>query len=219
MAQFTAKKFQIATGNTLLTLNAPATFKKGLGALPAGVKITINAKNFEQIHWFVMNKAQLAKEVKQVLKHLKDEIILWIYFPKGTSKIQTDLNRDSGWEKLMKNDHLTWISLISFDDTWSAFGTRLKTEKEKKKAAQTKPEREIFKWVNPRTKEVKLPDDIAAALNKNKKQADYFNSLAFSHKKEFIEWIVTAKKEDTRKKRIKGTMERLSKLWKNPRNI
>ena len=49
MAQFTAKKFQIATGNTLLTLNAPATFKKGLGALPAGVKITINAKNFEQI--------------------------------------------------------------------------------------------------------------------------------------------------------------------------
>ncbi len=74
----------------------------------------------------------------------------------------------------MKHDKLTWISLISFDDTWSAFGCKLKTEAEKKKEAKPKPEREIFKWVNPETKEVKLPDDLAAALKKNKKQSDLF---------------------------------------------
>ena len=53
-------------------------------------------------------------------------------------------------------------------------------------------------------KEVKLPDDLAAALNKNKK--------------EYIEWIVSAKREETQKERLKATMERLEKGWKNPAN-
>lgn len=219
-----ADKLKIQTGFSLITINAPAYFKKDLGALPSGVKISTDSKDpiaigYNQVHWFVMNKAQLSKDINKVLKLLKDDVLLWIYYPKGTSKIQTDLNRDSGWEELMKDDHLTFINLISFDDTWSAFGARLKTEKEKKKAAQPKPEREIFKWVNPQTKEVKLPDDLAAALKKNKKQADFFNTLSFTNKKEYIEWIVTAKREETRVERIDGTIERLGKQWKNPGNI
>jgi uncharacterized protein YdeI (YjbR/CyaY-like superfamily) len=77
---------------------------------------------------------------------------------------------------------------------------------ERKKPNQHAP-REIFNWVNPTTKEVKLPDDLAAALKKNKKQSDYFNSLSFTNKKEYIEWIVTAKREETRTERIKGTID------------
>ncbi len=38
-------------------------------------------------------------------------------------------------------------------------------------------------------------------------------------KKEYVEWIITAKREETRKERLKGTVERLEKEWKNPRNI
>lgn len=66
---------------------------------------------------------------------LKDDVVCWIYYPKGTSKIQTDLTRDKGWEALLKHNHLQWISLISFNDTWSAFGMRLKTEADKRKNA------------------------------------------------------------------------------------
>jgi uncharacterized protein YdeI (YjbR/CyaY-like superfamily) len=79
--------------------------------------------------------------------------------------------------------------------------------------------REIFNWVNPTTKEVKLPDDLAAALKKNKKKAAYFETLSFTNKKEYIEWIVTAKQEKTRTERVTGTIERLGKQWKNPRNL
>lgn len=215
-----SQKLRIASGNTLLTLNAPDDFKKGLGSLPTGVKVSNDAKNFEQIHWFVSTKAQLEKEMSKVMKLLKPGVLVWVYYPKGISKIQTDLTRDKGWDCLMKEkDKLTWISLVSFDETWSVFGFRAKTEADKKKDAKPKQEREIFKWVNPQTKEVKLPDDLAAALKKNKKNSDYFHSLAFSHKKEYIEWIVTAKREETRKERINGAIERLSKQWKNPRNI
>jgi hypothetical protein len=219
MATSISDKLKIKTGNTLLTLNAPADFKKGLQGLPAGVKITDSGKDYDQAHWFVLNRAQLEKEMSKVLKLLKEGIIVWVYYPKGTSKIQTDLTRDKGWDCLLsEGDKLTWISLISFNDTWSVFGFRPKTEADKKKEAKPQ-ERPIFDYVDPKTKTVRLPDDLAAALKKSKKESDFFNTLSFTNKKEYIEWIVTAKREETRAERIKGTIERLGKQWKNPGNI
>jgi hypothetical protein len=213
-------KLKIKPKNTLLTIHAPADFKKGLQDLPAGVKITDSGKDYDQVHWFVFNRAQLEKEMSKVMKLVKPGVIVWVYYPKGTSKIQTDLTRDKGWDCLLaEDDKLAWINLISFDETWSVFGFRAKTEADKKKEARPKAEREIFKWVNPITKEVKLPADLVAALKKNKQEASYFETLSFTNKKEYIEWIVTAKREETRNERVSGTIERLGKQWKNPRNI
>lgn len=218
MANSIADKLKIKANNGLLTLNAPAGFKKGLIGLPARVKIITGGKEYDQVHWFVLNKAQLEKEMSKVMKLVKPEIIVWVYYPKGTSKIQTDLTRDKGWDCLLKqSDKLKWINLISFDDTWSVFGFRPKTEDDKKQEAKTEV-REIFNWVNPTTKEMRLPDELTNAFKKNKKVAEYFHSLAFSHKKEYVEWIVTAKKEETKMKRVEGTIERLEKKWKNPNN-
>jgi hypothetical protein len=218
MPTTTAQKLKIKEGSTLLTINAAADFKKNLGPLPSGVKVSSDAKIYNQVHWFVMNQAQMDKELSKVLKLIKNDVILWIYYPKGTSKMQTDLTRDKGWDNLLKHDELTWISLISFDDTWSTFGSRLKTAADKKREEKPK-ERPIFEYVDPKTKFVRLPDDLATAFKTNKKEEQIFNELSFTNKKEYIEWIVTAKREETRNERIKGTIERLNKGWKNPRNI
>jgi hypothetical protein len=218
MATSTAQKLKIKENFTLHTINAPADFKKNIGELPRGVKISDESKTYNQVHWFVMNKAQMDKELTRVLKLIKDEVTLWIYYPKGTSKLQTDLTRDKGWDNLLKHDELGWISLISFDDTWSTFGSRLKTKIDKKRE-ETPRERQIFDYVDPKTKSVRLPDDLAIALKKNKNQEDFFNALSFTNKKEYIEWIITAKREETRIERVKGTIERLARQWKNPRNI
>jgi uncharacterized protein YdeI (YjbR/CyaY-like superfamily) len=64
-----------------------------------------------------------------------------------------------------------------------------------------------------------VPDDLEALLKTNKRQFDFFNTLSFTNKKEYIEWIVTAKREETRNDRLKRTIERLGKQWKNPGNI
>ncbi len=218
MAISISDKLKIKPKFSLLTIHAPANFKKGLQPLPTGVKISDSTKEYNQVHWFVTSKAQLEKEMSKVMKLVKPEVTVWVYYPKGTSKIQTDLTRDKGWDCLLaEGDKLTWISLIAFDDTWSTFGFRAKTDADKKKEARPK-EREIFKWVNPTTKEVTLPDELTAAFKKNKKQADFFKTLSFTNKKEYIEWVVTAKREETRTERINGTMERLGKQWKNPAN-
>ena len=218
MAKENSQKLKIKENFTLLTINAPADFKKNIGELPKGVKISSDTKNYQQVHWFVRNKEQLDRDVNKILKLLKNDVVLWIYYPKGSSKLQTDLTRDKGWENLLKHQELGWISLISFDDTWSTFGSRLKTEADQK--TEDKPgERAIFDWVDPKTKAVRFPDDLAAAFKKNKKQEEFFNTLSFTNKKEYIDWIVTAKRKETRNERVAGTIERLGKQWKNPRNI
>jgi Bacteriocin-protection, YdeI or OmpD-Associated len=220
MASTIFEKLKIKPKFVLLTLNAPHEFKKRLYDLPPGVKIISSGKEYNQVHWFVYNRAQMEKEMSKVMKLVKPEVTVWVYYPKGTSGIQTDLTRDKGWDRLLaEGDKLTWISLISFNETWSVFGFRAKNEADKKKEAKPAAPREIFNWVNPQTKEVKLPEDLSTALKKNKKEASFFDSLSFTNKKEYIEWIVTAKREETRTERIKETIERLGKQWKNPGNI
>lgn len=218
MAASIADKLKIKAGYTLLTIHPPKDFGATLSPLPADVSITENGKNYQQIHWFVLNQAQMEKDLSKVLKLLKEGVICWTYYPKGSSGIQTDLTRDKGWEKLLTID-FQWLTLISFNNTWSSFAFRLKTEADEKKAAKPKEERLIFQYADSKTKTIRLPDDLAKAFTKNKQAAKIFDALAFSHRREYVEWIVTAKKEETRANRIQGTLERLVKGWKTPANI
>jgi len=218
MALSLSDKLRIKKGMTLLTIDAPDNFAKTLAPLPPGTKISAAGKTYDQLHWFVKTRKEMEKGLSNIMKLMKPDVICWIYYPKGSSAIQTDLSRDKGWELLMELDNLQWLSLISFDDDWSSFGMRLKTESDKKKEAAPK-ERVIFHYVDPKTKSVKLPVDLSAVLKKNKKAIGFFESLSFTNKKEYIEWIVTAKRPDTRAERIKGTIDRLEKNWKNPRNM
>ena len=216
MATTLAGKLKIKEGYTLLTMNAPRDFEASLSPLPDNVTVTGTGKDYQQIHWFVLNQAQMEKDLLKLLKLLKEGVVCWTYYPKGSSKVQTDLTRDKGWEALLKHD-LQWLSLISFNDTWSSFAFRLKTVADEKKAAKPK-ERPILDYADSATKTIRLPEDLAKAFRKNKKAATLFEQLPFSHKREYIEWIVTAKKEETREARINGTLERLEKGWRNPAN-
>lgn len=217
MAQSTAQKLKVKENYTLLTIHAPAEFENDLGALPENVSITDKTKNYNQVHWFVKDKAQMEKEVDKVIGLLKDDVLCWIYYPKGTSKMQTDLTRDKGWEALLKHQHLQWVNLISFNDTWSVFGMRLKTEADKKKEATPK-QRPIFDYIDAKAKTIRLPEDFAALLDNAKTEKAFFDSLSFTNKKEYVEWIVTAKREETRATRVEESVERLKKGWKNPAN-
>jgi uncharacterized protein YdeI (YjbR/CyaY-like superfamily) len=61
----------------------------------------------------------------------------------------------------------------------------------------------------PKT-EVVVPDDLTAALVKNKKAKAQFEKFSNSHRKEYVMWITEAKTEPTRQKRLATTIEWLS---------
>jgi uncharacterized protein YdeI (YjbR/CyaY-like superfamily) len=52
-----------------------------------------------------------------------------------------------------------------------------------------------------------IPEDLKGELEKNKKAHENFNQFPDSIKKQILYWIATAKRETTRKKRIKLTVE------------
>ena len=79
--------------------------------------------SFDWIQIFVQDKAQLTQLAPRAARALKPDSVLWISFPKGGSKIQTDLTRDRGWE-VIRALGLKWITLISANETWSAFSLR-----------------------------------------------------------------------------------------------
>lgn len=57
---------------------------------------------------------------------------------------------------------------------------------------------------------IAVPDDFAAELRKNKKALAVFEQFAPSHRKEYLEWITGAKREETRSKRITEALEWLA---------
>lgn len=65
-----------------------------------------------------------------------------------------------------------------------------------------------LKIIETKDKTIITPDDVVKAFKKAKVLA-YFDSLAFSHRKEYVQWIESAKKEETRTKRIEQAIEKL----------
>ena len=134
-----AGKMKLKPGHRAAIIFAPDGYLKELSPLPAGAKVLKELKGeFDWVQVFVSTRAELEKVVPRAIRSLKPESILWISFPKGTSKIQTDLTRDKGWESLKKAD-MKWITLISVNDTWSAFSLRpYRTGEKKQESAFTR---------------------------------------------------------------------------------
>ena len=55
----------------------------------------------------------------------------------------------------------------------------------------------------PARRQLTIPEYIRDALRRNKKAAATFNRFSYSNKKEYLEWITEAKREETRSKRLK----------------
>ena len=56
----------------------------------------------------------------------------------------------------------------------------------------------------------KLPQYITAELKKHPAARRYFEALAPSHRREYVGWIDSAKREETKLRRLKEAIERLS---------
>src|ERR1044071_4422616 len=108
-----AKKLKLKSDLKAAVINAPENYVDALKHNTA-LSPHLNGKS-DWIQIFVRNKTELDVLAPKAAKALKPESRLWISFPKGTSRIQTDLTRDKGWESVQALD-LKWINLVSVKD-------------------------------------------------------------------------------------------------------
>ncbi len=72
---------------------------------------------------FVNNNKELLSLLSEQLKYIQPDSVFWIAFPKGTSKIKTDITRDIIRETAEEYGIKT-VTAISIDETWSALRFR-----------------------------------------------------------------------------------------------
>ncbi|HET6697159.1 MAG TPA: YdeI/OmpD-associated family protein [Gaiellaceae bacterium] len=56
---------------------------------------------------------------------------------------------------------------------------------------------------------VTVPDDLRAALDGDEPARAAFDALSYTHRREYVEWIAEAKRQETRRRRVEQTVERL----------
>jgi hypothetical protein len=126
------KKLGIKAGYTIFIHDPPSAYFEWLGPLPEGIivkeRVTVQV---DFVHLFVQDKSAFEKEFVRCRKKLKAKGMLWVSWPKKSSKVPTDLNenliRDFGLK-----EGLVDVKVCAIDDVWSAlkFVYRLKDRKQ-----------------------------------------------------------------------------------------
>ena len=123
MPEGLANKLLIKPDATVLLLNAPIGYARKLEPLPEGVTvIDKRGKPADVVVAFARDSLEL-KRLASGFAALEEDAILWVCYPKGATKAGTDLDRDV-LHAAMERHELTGVSLVAFDDTWSAMRFR-----------------------------------------------------------------------------------------------
>lgn len=120
-----AKKLLLKPQMKIAIANEPDGYPALLGELPAGVELVSNPTpgSLDLLLFWVHSVAELERLAPELLPQVKHDGLLWIAYPKKSSKIKTDISRDAGWD-VVKAAGLVGIALIALDETWSAMRFR-----------------------------------------------------------------------------------------------
>jgi len=105
-----------------VVINAPSAMKKEFVALGFSV-LSEPEEGTANTILFVNNNAEFLYFSNNWLNHIVPDSVCWIAYPKGSSKIKTDINRDT-LRITAEGYGITTVSAISIDDTWSALRFR-----------------------------------------------------------------------------------------------
>jgi hypothetical protein len=86
------KKLGIGVNARVCTRNAPAKYVELLQPLPSGVSFQAEpTESTDVVHVFVDRKAVLSKALSERRNFLRADAVVWISWPKQSSKVPTDI--------------------------------------------------------------------------------------------------------------------------------
>lgn len=199
------KKLRFKDGKAYI-LNMPETCQSLFEG--ADVSQKLPSGSIDQILLFAIDKKSLSKGVTKILPKLEDEALFWVAYPKKSGSVVSDITRDSGWDVLSEAGYDP-VTQIAIDTDWSALRFR-KSEAIGEKLRDIPMKDRKVEGIDFVNRVVTLPEDVKESIAPYPELLSYFNELSFSHQKEYIQYIVEAKKAETRARRISKMVDMLS---------
>jgi len=114
------KKLGITEGSEIMVLNQPKNYTDFFSEFPAGVLLNKKAKRQQVvfIHIFVRTVIELESLYNIAKENLKKNGVLWISWPKKTSKIASELDKFMIMKYGLENG-LVDTKVASIDENWS----------------------------------------------------------------------------------------------------
>ena len=121
MSQTLLEKLQLTDEKNLLIQGLPSSIEKQFSKLSFAKNVTplLKSRKIDFALVFAVNENQLNSILHEVMPALKDDSNFWVAFPKSTSKIVTDLNRECSWQKLTTAGY-ECLDQVALDHVWSA---------------------------------------------------------------------------------------------------
>jgi hypothetical protein len=213
-----AKKLLIKPGQHWLILNAPEDYLATLEPLPDDVQLSFTPEgNVDGVQVFVKTSAELGQSLQQLKPVLTNDTILWIIYPRKNSGIDTDLTMMHSWPEAEQHG-LRPVAAVAINNIWSSL--RFRPEHLVKKSATSqeaiRKEKDYSAYIDVDKKQITLPPYLHEALAAEPAAMATYEKLAWSHRKEYVVWILSAKQEQTRANRIVKMIEMLLTGKKNP---
>jgi hypothetical protein len=121
MSQTIFEKLQLANEKNLLIQGLPSSIEKQFSKLSFAKNLTplLKSRKIDFALVFAVSENQLNSILRDIMPALKADSKLWIASPKLTSKIVTDLNRESSWSTLACAGYES-VEQVSLDHVWNA---------------------------------------------------------------------------------------------------
>jgi len=120
------KKLNLKDQSTVFVLNAPSSFEQSIKSL-SGVAVNRKLSSAPAISFlvaFLTEREEIAKIAKTLVKKAEGDAVIWIAYPKRSSKRYTcNFSRDSGWEPLGEAG-FEGVRQVAIDEDWSAMRFR-----------------------------------------------------------------------------------------------
>ena len=122
------KKLGIKAGIKICLVNAPADYLDIIEPLPEGVEVSERVtKSTDLVHIFTSKKVELSKELHAYRTKIKPTGVVWVSWPKKSSKVPTDVTEDTVRELALPLGFVD-IKVCAVTEVWS--GLKLVVRKE-----------------------------------------------------------------------------------------
>jgi hypothetical protein len=123
-----AKKLGYAAGATVVARGAPENYAQLLDPIPQGVVFQGGpTQATDLVHTFVDRKSALKQQLTELRKTLRSNAVVWVSWPKKTSKVPTDITEDTIREVALPLGFVD-VKVCAVSDVWS--GLKLVVRKE-----------------------------------------------------------------------------------------